>query len=174
VAPNVLGRRFQAQRPNEVWVSDITYIRTREGWLFLAVVLDLFSRRVVGWAMESHMQTSLVLQALQMALGRRRPAPGMLFHSDRGSQYASDLHQRLLEQHGIVVSMSRKGDCWDNAVAESFFGTLKVELIYRSSWPSRRAAKEAVGEFIECFYNSKRLHSSLGYLSPNEFERCYA
>jgi putative transposase len=174
VAPNVLGRRFQAQRPNEVWVSDITYIRTWEGWLFLAVVLDLFSRRVVGWAMESHMQTSLVLQALQMALGRRRPAPGMLFHSDRGSQYASELHQRLLEHHGIVVSMSRKGDCWDNAVAESFLGTLKVELIYRSSWPSRRAAKEAVGEFIECFYNSKRLHSSLGYLSPNEFERCYA
>jgi transposase InsO family protein len=172
VAPNVLGRRFQVNRPNEVWVSDITYVRTWEGWLFLAVILDLFSRRVVGWATESHMQSSLVLQALRMALGRRQPAPGLLFHSDRGSQYASQLHQQLLKEHGLVCSMSRRGDCWDNAVAESFIGTLKVELIYRSPWPSRRSAKEAVGEFIECFYNPKRLHSSLGYVSPNEFERC--
>ena len=171
VAPNVLERHFEADHPNERWTTDITFIWTWEGWLYLAVVLDLYARRVVGWAVQPHLQTELALEALQMALGRRVPAPGLVHHSDRGGQYAAEAYQRVLREHGIVCSMSRTGDCWDNAVTESFFATLKTELIHRQPWPTRRTATDAVADYIEGFYNPYRLHSSLGYLSPNEFER---
>ena len=144
---------------------------TWEGWLYLAVVLDLYARRVVGWAVQPHLQAELALEALQLALGRRVPAPGLVHHSDRGCQYAAEAYQRVLREHGIVCSMSRTGDCWDNAVTESFFATLKTELIHRQPWPTRRAATDAVADYIEGFYNPYRLHSSLGYLSPNAFER---
>ena len=171
VAPNVLERHFEADHPNERWTTDITCIWTWEGWLYLAVVLDLYARRVVGWAVQPYLRTELALEALQMALGRRVPAPGLAHHSDRGCQYAAEAYQRVLREHGIVCSMSRTGDCWDNAVTESFFATLKTELIHRQPWPTRRAATDAVADYIEGFYNPHRLHSSLGYLSPNEFER---
>ena len=174
VAPNVLGRDFDAERPNERWVTDITYLWTGEGWLYLAVVLDLFARRVVGWAVRPHLRTELALEALHLALGRRVPGAGLVHHSDRGCQYAAAAYQRVLHDHAIVCSMSRKGDCWDNAVTESFFATLKTELIQRQPWPTRRATKDAVADYIEGFYNPHRLHSSLGYVSPNEFERRYA
>ena len=174
VAPNVLDRDFDAAQPNGRWSTDITYVWTWEGWLYLAVVLDLFSRRVVGWALQPHLRAELALEALHMALGRRVPAAGLLHHSDRGSQYAADAYQRVLRDHGIVCSMSRKGDCWDNAVTESFFATLKTELIHRQPWPTRRGATDAVAEYIEGFYNPYRLHSSLGYVSPNDFERRHA
>ena len=171
VAPNVLARNFEAERPNERWATDITYLWTWEGWLYLAVVLDLFSRRVVGWAVQPHLRTELALEALHMALGRRVPEAGLVHHSDRGCQYAADAYRRVLRDHRIVCSMSRKGDCWDNAVTESFFATLKTELIHRQPWPIRRATKDAVADYIEGFYNPYRLHSSLGYVSPNDFER---
>ena len=171
VAPNVLERHFEADHPNQRWTTDITFIWTWEGWLYLAVVLDLYARRVVGWAVQPHLQTELALEALQLALGRRVPAPGLVHHSDRGCQYAAEAYQRVLREHGIVCSMSRTGDCWDNAVTESFFATLKTELIHRQPWPTRRAATDAVADYIEGFYNPYRLHSSLGYLSPNAFER---
>ncbi len=171
VAPNVLERHFEADHPNERWTTDITCIWTWEGWLYLAVVLDLYARRVVGWAVQPHLRTELALEALQLALGRRVPAPGLVHHSDRGCQYAAEAYQRVLREHGIVCSMSRTGDCWDNAVTESFFATLKTELIHRQPWPTRRAVTDAVADYIEGFYNPYRLHSSLGYLSPNEFER---
>ena len=174
VAPNVLARDFEAARPNERWATDITYIWTWDGWLYLAVVLDLYSRRVVGWAVQPHLQTALALEALQMALGRRVPASGLVHHSDRGCQYAAAAYQRVLRDHGIVCSMSRTGDCWDNAVTESFFATLKTELIHRQPWPTRRTAKDAVADYLEGFHNPYRLHASLGYLSPNEFERRHA
>lgn len=174
VAPNVLARRFEAERPNQFWTTDITYIRTWEGWLYLAVVLDLFSRRVVGWGMRSHLRTELALEALYMALGRRVPGAGLLHHSDRGVQYAAESYQDVLDDHGIICSMSRRGDCWDNAVTESFFGTLKTELVYRHPWPTRRHAKNAIADYIEAFYNPYRLHSALDYLSPMEFERLHA
>ena len=141
-------------------------LATWEGWLYLAVVLDLFSRRVVGWAIQPHLRVELALEALHMALGRRVPEAGLLHHSDRGCQYAADAYQRVLRDHGIVCSMSRKGDCWDNAITESFFATLKTELIHRQPWPTRRGAKDAVAEYIEGFYNPYRLHSSLGYGQP--------
>ena len=156
---------------NQAWVTDITYVWTWQGWLYLAVVVDLFSRRVVGWAADGHMRTELVLNALTMAISRRRPAPGLVHHSDRGSQYASHRYQQELERHGMVPSMSRKGNCWDNAVAESFFGTIKTELIDRRPWATKRGAKNAIAEYIELFYNPERLHSRLGYVSPAEYER---
>jgi putative transposase len=147
--PNTLNRGFAVAAPNRVWASDITYIRTWEGWLYLAVVIDLFSRRVVGWSMQSHMQTDIVLSALTMAVGQRLPGPGLLQHSDRGSQYTSDDYQRALRAHGIECSMSRKGSCWDNAVVESFFGSLKRDLVHRHAWPTRDEAAAAIHEYIE-------------------------
>ena len=171
VAGNLLKRNFDVEQPNQVWVTDITYVWTLEGWLFLAIVIDLFARRVVGWAMAAHMRTQLVLEALGMALGRRLPPAGLMHHSDRGSQYASADYRALLDRNGIVCSMSGKGACWDNAVAESFFGTLKEELVYRRTWDDRATARHEIAEFIECFYNSQRRHSGLGYLSPIAYER---
>jgi len=174
VATNVLKREFAVAGPNQAWVTDITYLWTREGWLYLAVVLDLFARRVVGWAMAEHLRTSLALEALHQALGRRLPAPGLVHHSDRGTQYASDAYRKVLKGHGLVCSMSRKANCWDNAVAESFFSTLKMELIHRRTWDDRATARLAVAEYIECFYNSERRHSTLDYQSPAEHERLHA
>jgi transposase InsO family protein len=171
IADNRLNREFEVKEPNKVWATDITYIRTWEGWLYLAVVIDLFSQRVVGWSMNTQMKSSLVLDALAMALGMRQPRPGLLHHSDRGSQYASHDYQHALRARGIICSMSRKADCWDNAVVESFFGTLKTDLLYRRSWPSTKMARNAVVEYIEVFYNRQRRHSHLGYISPAEFER---
>jgi len=171
VAANVLDRQFTVDAPNVAWVSDITYLWTREGWLYLAVILDLFSRRVVGWTLSDQIDRRLVLDALAMALRNRRPGPGLLFHSDRGSQYASDDVQACLKAHGIVGSMSRKGNCWDNAVAESFFSTLKMELVHDADWRTHAQAMAAVAEYIEIFYNTQRRHSALGYLSPMAFER---
>jgi transposase InsO family protein len=173
IADNILDREFSVETPDTAWATDITYVRTWEGWMYLAVVVDLFSRRIVGWATAAHMRTGLVLSALDMALGRRLPAPGMLHHSDRGSQYASHDYRDALRKNNIVCSMSRKGDCWDNAVVESFFGTLKKELIHRRPWATVKAAREAIVEYIEVFYNSKRKHSTLGYLSPANFEARY-
>jgi putative transposase len=171
VADNVLNREFTVEAPDMVWATDITYVRTWAGWLYLAVVIDLFSRRVVGWSMATHMRTDLVMGALKMALGRRVPGPDMVHHSDRGSQYASHEYRGALRDNGIQCSMSRKGDCWDNAVVESFFATLKKELIYRRPWPTAEAARAAIAEYIEVFYNRKRKHSTLGYVSPAEYER---
>lgn len=170
IAPNVLDRQFAAASPNRKWAGDITYIPTDEGWLYLAGVIDLHSRRIVGWSMADHMQTDLVADALTMALTRRRPAAGLLHHSDRGVQYASDAYQELLKDRGIAVSMSGKGDCWDNAVMESFWATLKTELVHQEHYVTREQARRSIFEYIEVFYNRKRLHSSLGYVSPETFE----
>ena len=174
VAANHLNRDFTASAPNKVWVSDITYIWTREGWMYLAAILDLFSRRVVGWSLDSRIDRTLALDALGMALKTRRPESGLLLHSDRGVQYASGDYQTRLREHGIVCSMSRKGDCWDNAVAESFFSTLKAELVHRKDYVSRSQARASVFEYIETFYNPRRRHSALGYLSPVEHEAAAA
>jgi len=171
VAPNLLGREFQVAAPSRVWVADITYIPTDEGWLYLATELDLYSHRIVGWSLSSRMSRHLVLDALALAVGRRRPEPGLIHHSDRGVQYACGDFQKALKRYGMVSSMSRKGDPYDNAVAESFFKTLKVELVYRRRFRTRLEAKAAIVEYIELFYNSWRRHSSLGYLSPNDFEQ---
>jgi len=170
VAPNVLARRFDAAGPNRVWVGDVTYIPTADGWLYLAVLLDLYSRRVVGWATSATNDRSLALAALARACEARRPSPGLLHHTDRGSPYASDDYQTALAQRGIVASMSRTGDCYDNAVAESFFATLKAEHVDHEDFPSREVAHASIGDYIERFYNTARRHSSLGYLSPIEFE----
>ena len=173
IVPNILDRQFavaQIAGVNRVWVSDITYLWTREGWLYLAIVLDLRSRRVVGWAMRHTLEQELGLDALGMALAHRQPGAGLLHHSDRGIQYACDAYQALLETHAVIPSMSRKGDCWDNAVAESFFATLKTELVAGTEWHTREAARAAVFQYIEMWYNRRRRHSSLGYLSPMEFE----
>ena len=170
VSSNLLRRDFHVLQQDMVWVGDITYIWTTEGWLYLAVVIDLYSRRVVGWSINKRMTKQLVTNALLMAIWRRKPAPGLIFHSDRGSQYCSNDFQRLLKTHGIRSSMSRKGDCWDNAVAESFFGTLKLELVFWETYETRAQAKGSIIEYIEMFYNSQRRHSYLGYLSPMEFE----
>lgn len=172
-AANLLARVFTAPAPNRAWVADITALRTREGWLYLAVLLDLFSRRVVGWAMSAQPTRQLPLAALEAALAQRRPAPGLLHHSDRGSPYTSADYQEALSAHGLVSSMSRKGNCWDNAVAESFFATLKGELVPAARWTTRAAARLAVFEYIEVFYNRCRLHSALGYRSPVAVEQCY-
>src|SRR5437867_6614252 len=171
IAPNVLARQFERTGPDQAWVTDITYIPTGEGWLYLAVILDLCSRFAVGWAMNERITDDLTLDALGMALARRRPPQGLLHHSDRGSQYASGDYQRVLAQHGIVCSMSRRGDCWDNAVAESFFATLKVELVHDATWATRTAARTELFDYLEVFYNGQRRHSALGYLSPRAFER---
>jgi transposase InsO family protein len=173
IAPNVLDRQFAVEEVKEidrVWAGDITYIPTWEGWLYLAVIIDLRSRRVVGWSMSQSMEQTLVHDALRMALSRRQPGRGVLHHSDRGSQYAAEAFQQLLRDHGMTCSMSRKGDCWDNAVVESFNATIKTELINRTKWRTREEARAAIYKYIETWYNSKRLHSTLGYLSPVEFE----
>ncbi len=173
-APNVLARQFSVTaiaRPDRVWAGDLTYLPTREGWLYLAVVLDLASRRVIGWAMRPTLARELALSALQMALEHRRPSRGVLHHSDRGSQYACGDYQALLTQHGLRCSMSKRGDCFDNAVAESFFATLETELIAAADWHTRAEARTAVFEYIELWYNRQRRHSSLGYVSPAEYEQ---
>jgi putative transposase len=172
VADNVLARQFDVAKPDQAWAGDITYIWTAEGWLYLAVLLDLYSRKVVGWAMRSASDTTLVHNALEMALGRRRPAAGLVHHSDRGSQYASQAYRNLLADHGIICSMSGKGDCLDNAVAERFLGSLKREWTSHCAYATRQEAKADIIAYIEMFYNSKRKHSYLGYVSPNEYEKC--
>jgi putative transposase len=171
VAENVLSRDFCRANPNEVWVSDITYIATDEGWLYLASTMDLFSRRVIGWSMGPTLEASLTVDALQMAIDQRSPPVGLLHHSDRGVQYAADAFQLLLEQHGVVPSMSGKGNCYDNAVQESFFHTLKTELCHHEHYRSRAEARASVFEYIEVFYNRCRVHSTIGNLSPAAFER---
>lgn len=170
VAANTLDRQFAVNEPNRVWAGDITYLWTEEGWLYLAVVLDLCSRAVVGWAMGPRLTASLAADALTMALWRRKPAPGLLHHSDRGVQYAATDYQRRLADAGITCSMSRKDNCWDNAVVESFFRTLKVERVYHRRYQTREEAKQDVFQWIEVFYNRQRRHSTLGYRSPAEFE----
>jgi putative transposase len=174
LAPNLLDRQFTASGPNKVWLADITYIPTGEGWLYLAVVLDLFSRKVVGWAMRETLAQELTLAALRMAITSRRPGPGLLHHADRGSQYAAHDYRRLLAKHGMRCSMSRKGDCWDNAPMESFFGSLKTELEEDGPFPTRQAARSALFAFIEGFYNRQRLHSAIGYKAPAEMEQLAA
>ena len=170
VAANVLKRQFTVAQPNQVWAGDITYVWTTEGWLYLAVVLDLYSRAVIGWALGARLTGDLAQQALTMALHHRTPKAGLLHHSDRGSQYAATAYQQLLTTHGMISSMSRRGNCWDNACVESFFGTLKRELIYHRQYRTRDEATQDIFEYIEVFYNRLRRHSTLGYYSPAEFE----
>lgn len=174
IAPNTLERQFAVEAPDRVWAADITYIPLATGFTHLAVVVDLFSRRVVGWAMAEHLRTELVEDALDAALGAREPAPNMIHHSDRGCQYASTAYREKLARLGVQASMSRRGDCYDNAVVESFFGTLKQELVHQTRWTTHAEARAAIHEYIEVFYNRRRLHSSLGYRSPADFEaeRC--
>jgi transposase InsO family protein len=172
VALNYLARNFSASAPNRRWVSDITYIRTRQGWLYLAVIIDLYSRKVVGWALRDRMTTNLICNALEVAVRRRRPPKGLLFHSDRGSQYASREFRRLLARNGMVQSMSRKGNCWDNAVAESFFATLKKELVRDVNFVTKDRARLELFEYIESYYNRKRGHVAIDYASPEQFESC--
>jgi putative transposase len=171
VADNLLDRQFNPSEANEAWVADITYIPTREGWLYLAAVEDLYSRKVVGWALAAHMESRLVVDALELAVQRRLPSEGLLSHSDRGSQYASEHYQLLLARHGITCSMSRKADCWDNAPMESFFASLKKELVHGADFGTRAEARAEIFEYIEVFYNNQRRHSSLGYVSPAEYEQ---
>ena len=170
IAPNLLDRQFTVEKPNEVWVGDITYIWTAEGWLYLATVIDLFSRRVVGWSMNKRMTVDLVNDALLSAIWSRKPKKGLLWHTDRGSQYASSSHRKLLKDHGLVQSMSRKGNCWDNAVAESFFHTLKTGLVNHKLYQTREEAIQDIFEYIEVFYNRQRLHSTNDYWSPVDYE----
>ena len=171
VSPNVLARQFEKPLPNQAWVCDITYIHTRSGWLYLAAVLDLHSRKIVGWAMAPEMPATLVCTALQMAIVQRNPAAGLVVHSDRGTQYASAQHQGLLKKHGLVGSMSRKGNCWDNSVMERFFLNLKMERVWQKDYANHLEATNDIADYIVGFYNSLRLHSKLGNLSPNAFER---
>lgn len=170
IAPNLLARNFETSAPNEAWVTDVTYVATAEGWLYLAVIIDLFARRVVGWAMSSANDTALALDALRGAIARRRPRAGLIHHSDRGSPYASELYRRTLDRHELIASMSRRGDCWDNAVAESFFATIRAELLDHVHHESHEHAMADIGEYIECFYNRVRRHSHSDYVSPIEFE----
>jgi len=170
IAPNLLNRDFYTSLPNTKYVGDITYIPTNEGWLYLATVIDLYSRKIVGWSMDDNMRVTLVNDALKMALTRRKPPIGLIWHTDRGSQYASYEHKDLLQKHGIIQSMSRKGNCWDNAVAESFFHSLKTELIYHEIFETRAQANQKIFEYIEVFYNRQRMHSSNNNLSPVEYE----
>jgi putative transposase len=171
VADDLVERRFRPASPNVLWVADLTYLRTWEGWLYLAAVQDAFSRMIVGWAMAEHMRADLVVEALQMALARRRPEAGLVHHSDQGSQYVSLAFGQQARDAGIAMSMGSRGDCYDNAVAESFFATIKKELVHRQPWPSRRDLGSAVFEYIEAFYNRQRRHSTLGYLSPEQYEQ---
>lgn len=175
VAENILNRDFTADGPNQVWVSDITYVATEEGWLYVGTVMDLFSRKIVGWSMADSLHRNIVISALKMAILRRNPQPGLIHHSDRGSQYASDDYQKLLKIHGMVCSMSRKGNCWDNAVMESFYSTYKVEAMYETkrTFIDRDEARQATFDYIELFYNVKRRHSSLNYESPTSFEEAH-
>jgi transposase InsO family protein len=170
IAPNLLDRRFGAKLPNRKWCCDITYIPTNEGFLYLAAVIDLCSRRIVGWSMADHLRTDLCLGALDMALRSRRPTKDLIHHSDRGIQYASGDYARLLQLHGVQVSMSRKGDCYDNAVMESFWGSLKTEWVYQMDYQSIEQARQSIFKYIECWYNRKRRHSAIGYISPEQFE----
>jgi len=171
IPSNILNRQFAVDVPDRVWAGDVTFIPTSEGWLYLAVILDMFSRRVVGWAMSEHNDEALTLSALWMALDHRQPEPGLLHHSDRGTTYASGRYQDVLAKHGAICSMSRKGNCWDNAVVESFFSTLDIECARGELFPSRATARREVANYILGFYNPTRLHSTLGYMSPMEFER---
>lgn len=170
VAANTLDRQFTVESPNRVWAGDLTYVWTTEGWLYLAVLLDLYSRRVIGWAMGHRLTVDLAEQALTMALANRTPTAGLLHHSDRGSQYAATSYQQLLATRGITASMSRNGNCWDNACLESFFGTLTRELVYHRRYATRNEATQDIFEYIEVFYNRRRRHSTLGYHSPAEYE----
>jgi len=170
IAPNLLNREFTVSKPDCYYVGDITYIATQEGWLYLAVVIDLFSRQIVGWSMDKRMKAKLVNDALLMAIWKRKPADGLVWHSDRGSQYASDSHREILSDHKIKQSMSRKGNCWDNAVSESFFHTLKTELTYHCQFQTREEAKQVIFEYIEVFYNRERIHSANNYMSPVNYE----
>lgn len=170
IAPNRLNRDFHTSSADTIYVGDMTYIQTQEGWLYLATVIDLYSRKIVGWSMDETMTTTLVNDALLMALQTRNPQKGLIWHTDRGTQYASDSHRKLLNEHGIIHSMSRKGNCWDNAVAESFFHSLKTELIHHVKFETKMQAQQAIFEYIEVFYNRQRLHSSNDYLSPVDFE----
>jgi putative transposase len=171
IAPNLLARDFTATAPDQKYVGDITYVWTDEGWLYLATVIDLYSRKVVGWSMQDNMRVSLVNDALLMAIWTRKPARGLLWHSDRGVQYACKDHRDVLDDHGIIQSMSRKGNCWDNAVAESFFHTLKTELVYHLKYKTREEARCSIFKYIETYYNRKRLHSANDYLAPEVFEK---
>lgn len=173
VAPNRLARCFTAPRPDRAWVGDVTFIATRQGWLYLAVLLDLYSRRVIGWSMSERNDTALVASALEMALAQRRPACDLIHHTDRGQTYVAGTYRRTLAQHGMQMSLSRKGDCWDNAVAESFFATLEFELIEQRVFTSRDQARLAIFEFIEVFYNRQRAHQTLGYKTPVQVEQEY-
>ena len=170
IAPNLLDRKFDVHLANHYWVGDITYVPTEEGWLYLATVIDLYSRKVIGWSMDSRMKADLVNNALLMAIWQRKPQSGLVWHTDRGSQYASDSHRSILTQHGITQSMSRRGDCWDNAVAESFFHSVKTELTHHHKFKTREEARHVIFEYIEVFYNRVRIHSANGYLSPVEYE----
>lgn len=173
VYPNVVGRRFTAERPNQLWLSDITYIWTSQGWLYLAAVLDLYSRRIVGHAVSSRLDSSLAVAAMRQAIARRQPGPDLIHHSDRGVQYASGTYRELLSAHGMIGSMSRKGDCWDNAPMESFFGTLKRELVHHERFATRAAARTRIFDYIEVFYNGWRRHTGIGSISPVDFEKQY-
>lgn len=173
VAPNLLDQNFQTNKINEVWVSDITYVPTDEGWLYFASIIDLHRRKVIGWPMDSTMTQQLTIDAFKQALARECPASGVIHHSDRGSQYAANGYRKLLSQNGFVQSMSRKGSCYDNACMESFFGTLKTELIYLTRFKTRAEARLAIFDYIEVFYNRIRLHSKLGYKSPTDFEKSF-
>ena len=169
-APDLVGRNFASEEPDRLWVADITYVRSQEGFIYLSFILDACSRKVVGWSMATHLRTELVVDALQMAIARRKPSPGLVHHSDQGVQYTSVSFGKRLEDEGLLPSMGRAGSAYDNALAESFVATLKTELLYRNTWPTRRAARSAIFEYIEGFYNTRRRHSALGYLSPAEFE----
>lgn len=173
IAPNLLNQHFECTKPDKIYTSDITYIPTLEGWLYLAVVMDLFSRKIIGWAMDEQMPRHLVMNALRMAYWRRKPTTEVIHHSDRGSQYASHDFQVLLKSYGMICSMSGKGNCYDNAVTESFFHSLKVELIHEAKFKTREEAKTAIFEYIEIFYNRERIHSTLGYCTPEQFEENY-
>ena len=170
ISPNLLERKFNVAEKDRYWVGDITYIPTLEGWLYLAVVIDLYSRQIVGWSMSDRMKAQLVNDALLMAAWKRKPAKGLIWHTDRGSQYASDSHRKIIKEHHILQSMSRKGNCWDNAVSESFFHTLKTELTHHCKFKTREEAKHVIFEYIEVFYNRIRIHSANDYLSPVDYE----
>lgn len=170
ISPNLLARNFRPERINQAWCGDITYIHTNEGWLFLATVIDLYSRKIIGWSMNNRMKKSLVVDAMKMALGHRKAENGLIFHSDRGSQYCSDEFRKILKLNNIRQSMSRKGNCWDNAVAESFFSTLKKDLVFHEEFETRNEAKRKIFEYIEVFYNRERIHSVLDFKSPIEYE----